>query len=53
VAVALVAALLLGTRALGLGPWWEPVSALVFCLAWWGLCWRDLRLLPVPGLRRP
>jgi putative peptidoglycan lipid II flippase len=53
VAVALVAALLLGTRALGLGPWWEPVSALVFCLAWWGLCWRDLRLVPVPGLRRP
>lgn len=50
-AAALVAIGLAILHWLDVSVWWEPVAALVFCLIWWGLSWRDLTLLPWDRLR--
>jgi O-antigen/teichoic acid export membrane protein len=45
---ALLVALLVGERRLGLPIATEPLVAIVFCAIWWTASWRDLRLLPLP-----
>lgn len=51
-AAAMVATGLAALHWLDVSVWWEPVAAMVFCLIWWGLSWRDLALLPWDRLRR-
>lgn len=48
----LLGALFLGERAAALPVLAEPVVAAVFCLAWWTLSRKDLRLLPGRALLR-
>ena len=45
---ALLVALFVAERRLDIPLWWEPVVAALFCLVWWCVSYRDLRLLPLP-----
>ena len=47
-----IVGLLVAERTLGLPIVFEPVVAAVFCLAWWTLSRKDLRLLPLPASLR-
>jgi putative peptidoglycan lipid II flippase len=51
-AVALVLATILALRVLDAPLWAEPLAALGFCAVWWGMCHRDVELVPWASLRR-
>ena len=52
VGLLLLLGLFLLERVLGVPTLAEPVVALFFCLVWWGLSRKDLRLVPMPR-RKP
>jgi putative peptidoglycan lipid II flippase len=39
-------------RQLGLSTWTDPLFVAAFCLLWWTMSWRDLRLAPLPSAVR-